>query len=136
MGAATEQQPAPTEGQGDAVWPLIFDDTKLIIPDWFRADMKERHELGLKRYGVPLRVWNGRDSVVDAYQEALDLAVYAMQARARLGNPTPVRRAAGTGNVRGQVILARVFHTALQAALDLGEMARAKTVPTSPPGGK
>lgn len=133
MSAATEQQPAPTAGEGEAVWPIIFDSPTLIIPDWLRADMKKRHELGVQRYGVPLKVWNGRDCVVDAYQEALDLAVYAMQARARLGNLSPVRRAVGGSNVRAHVILSRVLHTALQAALDLGEMARAKTVPTTPP---
>ncbi len=40
------------------------------------ADMRERDRLGRERYGTPLTVNNGRDQLVDAYQEALDKAVY------------------------------------------------------------
>jgi hypothetical protein len=39
-------------------------------------DMQSRHELGIKRYGTPLQPHNGRDALRDAYEEALDLAVY------------------------------------------------------------
>ena len=60
-------QPAPTEAKGD-VWALVL------------ADMQERRLLGIERYGVPLQAHNGRDALVDAYQEALDLAVYLRQA--------------------------------------------------------
>lgn len=133
MSAATEQQLAPTEGQGDAVWPLLFDSTALVLPDWFRADMRERHELGVSRYGVPLRVWNGRDAVVDAYQEALDLAVYTQQARCRLGAYSLTHRGSGTGDLKARQALDAAIHAALSAALRLGELARAGTVPTHPP---
>jgi hypothetical protein len=44
------------------------------------ADMKERDKLGRDRYGTPLQACNGRDSIVDAYQEALDLRVYVENA--------------------------------------------------------
>lgn len=40
------------------------------------ADMRERHELGIVRYGVPLTSGNGRNSMIDAYQELLDFVVY------------------------------------------------------------
>lgn len=43
-------------------------------------DMLERGEEGARRYGTPLQPFNGRDALVDAYQEALDLAVYLRQA--------------------------------------------------------
>ena len=42
-------------------------------------DMKERNRVGTLRYGTPLQVHNGRDALVDAYQEALDLVVYLRQ---------------------------------------------------------
>lgn len=44
------------------------------------ADMKERDRVGRERYGTPLQAGNGRDALVDAYQEALDLVVYLRQA--------------------------------------------------------
>ncbi len=40
------------------------------------ADMRERDRIGRERYGLPLTAGNGRNHLVDAYQEALDLAVY------------------------------------------------------------
>jgi hypothetical protein len=43
-------------------------------------DMHERRKVGMQRYGTPLQVFNGRDPLVDAYQEALDLVVYLKQA--------------------------------------------------------
>jgi len=43
------------------------------------ADMRERDALGRERYGVPLQSDNGRNAMVDAYQEALDLVAYLKQ---------------------------------------------------------
>lgn len=60
-------QPAPRPGS-EAVWPLVL------------TDMIDRHVGGMKKYGTPLQTNNGRDALVDAYQEALDLAVYLRQA--------------------------------------------------------
>ena len=42
--------------------------------------MIERDQLGRERYGVPLQPHNGRDALVDSYQEILDAAVYLRQA--------------------------------------------------------
>lgn len=61
-------QPAPVANTLPAVWDLVM------------ADMKERDQVGRQRYGTPLQPLNGRDALVDAYQEALDLAVYLRQA--------------------------------------------------------
>lgn len=57
-------QPMPVANDKPAVWPIVM------------ADMQARHELGIKRYGTPLQPHNGRDALRDAYEEALDLAVY------------------------------------------------------------
>lgn len=85
MTKPTDEQPAPvneTRVDNPAVWPLILAENrdKLLV-----ADMAERDAMGRKRYGVPLVVWNGRDPVVDAYQEVLDAIVYLRQACERTG---------------------------------------------------
>ena len=63
---AVADQPPPKESEGD-VWLLVID------------DMKQRRETGIQRYGTPLQPFNGRNALVDAYQEVLDLAVYLRQ---------------------------------------------------------
>jgi hypothetical protein len=49
---------------GVSVWDLVI------------ADMRERDRIGAIKYGQRLTMGDGRKSLVDAYQEALDLAVY------------------------------------------------------------
>jgi hypothetical protein len=63
---ATQQAPVPNGN------PAIAD---LVI-----ADVRARQDLGQRRYGVDLQAGNGRDALVDAYQEAIDLAMYLRQA--------------------------------------------------------
>lgn len=65
--SANAPEPPPARGRLD-VWPLVI------------ADMKERNEVGTRKYGTPLQTHNGRNALVDAYQEALDLVVYLRQA--------------------------------------------------------
>lgn len=43
------------------------------------TDMKDRDNAGFKKYGTRLRSRNGRDALVDGYQECLDMAVYLRQ---------------------------------------------------------
>ena len=63
-----QDQPDPIRTTGKPVWELVI------------QDMRDRDQLGRKRYGTPLQANNGRDALVDAYQEALDLCVYLRQA--------------------------------------------------------
>jgi len=42
--------------------------------------LAERQEEGLRRYGQPLRTWNGRDARRDLREELLDAFQYALQA--------------------------------------------------------
>lgn len=61
----TDPQPAPLRtAVGEDVWLLVL------------KDMEERRRTGIEKYGVPVRADNGRDHLIDAYQEALDLCVY------------------------------------------------------------
>lgn len=59
-----EDQPAPNKTDEESVWDLVIE------------DMRTRDNVGRNRYGTPLQAHNGRDHLVDAYQEALDLVVY------------------------------------------------------------
>lgn len=63
-----DYQPAPIPNESTPIWELVV------------ADMHERDHVGRQRYGTPLQANNGRDVLIDAYQEALDLAVYLRQA--------------------------------------------------------
>lgn len=44
------------------------------------ADMLVRDRVGRERYGTPLTAYNGRDHIVDLYQELLDAAAYCRAA--------------------------------------------------------
>lgn len=65
---ASAEQPAPVANDKPGVWSLVM------------QDMQARDTIGRERYGTPLQPHNGRDALTDAYQEALDLAVYLRQA--------------------------------------------------------
>jgi len=68
MTTPTKPQPPPQQNQLPAVWPLVV------------KDMVARDFAGVEKYGTQLQPHNGRDALVDAYQEALDLCVYLRQA--------------------------------------------------------
>lgn len=63
-----QPQPSPKKRRGRPIWELVI------------ADMRERDAMGARKYGTRLRAGDGRDSLVDAYQEVLDLAVYLRKA--------------------------------------------------------
>jgi len=44
--------------------------------DSISEDLSSRMEKGVRKYGQPLRVFNNRDMLRDAYEEALDLVIY------------------------------------------------------------
>lgn len=46
------------------------------ILDLVTGDLKARHEQGNRKFGVAMRVNDGRDALQDAYEEALDLTMY------------------------------------------------------------
>ncbi len=61
-------EPDPVSNDSRPIWELVVE------------DMKARDQEGYKKYGTRLQANNGRNPLVDAYQEALDLAVYLRQA--------------------------------------------------------
>lgn len=86
-------QRAPIKAGGQAIWPLVSREmaqhprvTRLVL-----ADMIARDEHGRLKYGEPLTGHNGRDHLVDAYQEALDLTAYT-RAEIDAGDPVGAAR--------------------------------------------
>ena len=65
--AATAKQSAP-KGSGNPILGMVL------------ADLTNRALEGKEKYGEPLKARNGRNALWDAYQEALDLAMYLRQA--------------------------------------------------------
>ena len=63
---ATRNEPAP-KGTGADIARLV------------QQDIERRAEAGEKTYGERLTANNGRNALVDAYQEALDLCMYLRQ---------------------------------------------------------
>lgn len=43
------------------------------------ADIIARRDVGIERYGTALQPNNGRNALLDAYEEVLDLAMYLKQ---------------------------------------------------------
>lgn len=62
------RQPKPKPNHHQATWGLVI------------ADMALRNNVGVEKYGTPLQPFNGRNSLQDAYEEVLDLAVYLKNA--------------------------------------------------------
>lgn len=60
-------QPPPVHGRQD-ILPLVL------------KDLQDRAIYGKQQYGTYLQSHNGRDALMDAYQEALDLVMYLRQA--------------------------------------------------------
>ncbi len=68
MNDLVKPQPDPIHNKLPAVWDLVM------------KDMRDRDLEGTQKYGTRLRPHDGRDSLIDAYQEALDQCVYLRKA--------------------------------------------------------
>lgn len=66
FGTMKQPDPEPVDGP-EVLWMVV-------------ADLEARIEVGVETYGQPLRPFNGRDPLLDAYHEALDLSLYLRQA--------------------------------------------------------
>ncbi len=64
--SASERELMPTPGKLD-ILPLVI------------ADLQSRDVMRTKKYRTTLQSQNGRDCLMDAYQEVLDLAMYIRQ---------------------------------------------------------
>lgn len=55
------------------------DPTRGNVQDLVIEDITERKRVGIERYGTPLQTFNGRDALIDLYQELLDAVMYTRQ---------------------------------------------------------
>ncbi len=126
-----EDQPPPIATSRTPVWDLVIADAEHILsinddaPDLKLAmiDMRERDRVGRERYGVPLTSHNGRNHLVDAYQEALDLVAYMRAELDERGCGPRIRNA--PDHATGQLVEA--YGIALRLAVHLrGEIERSK----------
>ena len=67
MTSATKEQNLPKHSDGPDITHLVKD------------DLESRAKKGVETYGARLKPSNGRNALIDAYQEALDLGVYLKQ---------------------------------------------------------
>lgn len=74
------EQPAPIPNESQPIVDMLVLDVVMadggVYGHAVIADLMARKRLGIERYGVALQAFNGRDMGRDAYEEALDLAVY------------------------------------------------------------
>lgn len=68
-----EPEPGPVGDDGDDA------NSRPKIVDLVIADMAEKSERGKAKYGTYLQAHNGRDPLVDCYQELLDACQYMRQ---------------------------------------------------------
>ena len=67
MSKVTDPEPGPLDSCGPDIADLVCE------------DIQARKEIGIKTYGIPLRSFNGRKPLRDAYAEILDMAHYVRQ---------------------------------------------------------
>lgn len=63
----SDYEPDPIKTDEHPIWELVIE------------DMRQRDNEGRKKYGTPLQTSNGRDALIDLYQELLDACVYTRQ---------------------------------------------------------
>jgi hypothetical protein len=68
-------EPLRKDREGDTQ-PLPIPSEHPVAHRMVQEDLEGRLQIGIARYGQPLQPFNGRDSLQDAYEEILDLAVY------------------------------------------------------------
>lgn len=62
-----KEQPKPLKNNSKPVWKMVM------------SDMSERNMQGVDKYKTELQSFNGRNSIIDAYQEVLDMSAYLRQ---------------------------------------------------------
>lgn len=80
MTAVATDQPPPQPGG-----MVVLDESVCYVEfmgnPQIADDLRARAEMGKDRYGTLLMTHNGRDAVMDCYQECLDALMYIMQAK-------------------------------------------------------
>src|SRR5271168_875626 len=75
---AAKVQAMPT-GNGPDVAVEVAKDLRTMGLEYIAEDTEARIRLGEQKYGTRLKAFNGRDAMLDLYQEVLDGCNYAKQ---------------------------------------------------------
>lgn len=59
--------------------PLPTTNDQPYVQDQVKDYIERRKQVGISRYGTALQPFNGRDALVDAFEEAVDLVQYLAQ---------------------------------------------------------
>lgn len=78
MTPAATPQPAPRPG-AQVVLPVAIDLAAGLLCAEIIDDLTARAEQGQAKYGTYLQTNNGRDALLDCYQELLDAVMYSCQ---------------------------------------------------------
>lgn len=79
MTYSTQKQPNPIPNHSEPIAHLVIDDLRLFGAEYLIPEVEARMRQGLATYGIPLQANNGRDALVDAFQESIDLMKYLKQ---------------------------------------------------------
>lgn len=78
-----EPNPVNLDNDQPVLWDLVIDDFKLGLccheekfKDGILQLMRDRNLFGIAKYGVPLKINNGRSFINDSVQENLDILPY------------------------------------------------------------
>lgn len=122
-------EPTPTpQPDAPASWDQVIAFVTAALPespyrDAIVMEMRERNVIGTAKYGTTLTVGNGRNHLVDAYQEALDLTVYLRTELEERGiDPLTGPRKLFSTPAPGDIMIAGLFVSAVQTALVLKTM--------------
>lgn len=69
-------QPRPKKQDGPPCWLFVHDDLVARGETEVISDCGVRNQMGIQKYGTALQPFDGRNSALDAYEEAMDLVVY------------------------------------------------------------
>lgn len=112
-----EDQPLPQPGRGPLSHDTVISQLRWRYPtaavlESLCADVKARQELGISRYGRPLQAHNGRDVLLDLYEELLDGLAYCATAMEEFGT--------GDRHLAAQLVM--VFDDLMSAAKLIREL--------------
>lgn len=92
LGGPVSEQPKPVPNDGSSMHDLVIKDilsrdlrwdlsvgTARHIRDRVADDLLRRKGRGFQVYGTTLQTFNGRNALLDMYEECLDAAVYGRQ---------------------------------------------------------
>lgn len=123
-------QPPPIATDRRPAWDIVIEHVerrrdanaygKTGVVDRVITDMRDRDLVGRQRYGVHLTSGNGRDHMVDAYQELQDACVYlvAQLDEWGIGPESDVRRLGGATGWRMHCIQ-QMFRTSVGQLIQL-----------------